>query len=364
MTFPYTVFVKEDLYYETTTTIYHTVDPRNTSEFESRVYFVYDSQLNKVLDTCVTPVLTLFSVIGNLLIFAVFSMKYYKSNLTAMLYRVLAITDGISVVIRVGYHSLPTSSSDASCKAIMFFLAWSRMVSLYLIVIITTSRLIIVWYPHKAKQLNTKRKYACIIGALAVVSVIFVTPLLATAGYNSDTEMPGQLRACMFFRRNHVGKMEWYRLVFNISVVLSILITMLFVFISNCFIVYGIKRSQLSVNAPTSNTDNGDQRKNKNVIIILMITSTSVLLNLPDVVYAVLSSYYNDPNSAAFSSHLLFRDFLPVFDSINRSINIIFFCVFGEEFRYRLKEIVSRLCKITDMSKSLSSSEPIWVSMR
>ena len=363
MAHPCTPLAEEELHFETTTTIYHTLDPRNTSEFGSSPYYEYDSQINHVLDTYVTPVLTSFSVIGNLLIFAVFSMKYYKSNLTAMLYRVLATTDGISVVIRIGYHSLPETSNDAICKAIMCFLCWSRVVSLYLIVIITTARLIIVWYPHKAKQLNTKRRYTCIIGALTMLSAILVTPLMATAGYNSDFEISGQPRVCMFFRRNHVGKMEWYRLVFNISIVFSILITMLFVFISNSFIVYGIKRSQLSVNAPRSSTYDGDQRKNKNVIIILMITSTSVLLNFPDVVYAVLSSYYYDPYSAAFSSQLMFRDFLPVFDSINRSINIIFFCVFGAEFRYRLKELVCRPCKTTDLSNSFASSIPVRVTV-
>ena len=84
---------------------------------------------------------------------------------------------------------------------------------------------------------------------------------------------------------------------------------------ANSFIMYGIKRSQFPVNTTTSSGNNIDQRENKNATLILMISSTSVLFNVPDVVYAVLSSYHNDPNSATSSSHLIFRYFLPFFDS-------------------------------------------------
>ena len=361
MAYTNTVSVSIVFSYEATSTFYGIVDASNTSDDDNYVYYRQDSMLHKALELYVTPALTVFSLLVNILIFAVFSMKYYKTNLTAMLYQILALADGISVVIRVGYHTLPPTS--ISCKVIMFLLCWSRMVSAWLIFVITAARVIIVWFPHKSKQMNTKRKYACIIGAHSLVSCIICAPLFATAGYNSDNELDEQPRLCMLFHRDHVSTMIWYRLVFKVTIVVSIFIRLLFVFVANGFIVYGIKKSRLDVNALTAGSNNVDNRKNKNTTIILLISSTSVLFSLPDVIYAVLSTYYDDPNSDAYSRLYIFRDFLPVFDCINRSINIIFFCAFGAEFRRRLKELLCIIWKITDTSASLTSSTRIWVCM-
>ena len=354
-----TVSANGDFPYEKTVSLYEPLDPSNVSDYDNHVYYRQDSALHRALEIYVTPSLTAVSLIGNALIFAVFSKRFYKTNLTAMLYQVLAATDGISVIIRLVYHVMAPAA--ISCNVIMFLLCWSRIVSGWLIVVITAARVIMVWFPHKSKQINTKRKYGFIFAALSVVSCLICVPLFATAGYNNDNDMDRQPRFCMFFRRDNVGKMEWFRLVFKIIIVVSVLTRLLFVFIANGFIVYGIKKSRRTVNSTVGSND-VDKRKNKNATIILWISSTSVLFGLPDVIYAALSTYYDDSNSDAYSPRLVFRDFLPVFDCINRSINIIFFCVFGAEFRQRLKELFSAPCKIThDISNSLTSSTRVWV---
>ena len=345
MSFPSTLSVSESIRHESSSAFYDAIDQWNASNHGGPGYHRQDSLLHKVLETYVIPTLAALSRVANALIFAVFSMRAYKNNLTAMLYQVLAATDGISVMIRLGYHAM--TPAKTSCKVIMFLLCWSRLVSGWLIVVITVARVIIVWFPHKSKQINTMDKYVCIISALSVVSCMFCSPLCATAGYNSDAEMEGQTRLCMFFHRDHVGKMEWYRLVFSVSISLSVSIRVLLVFIVNGFIVYGIKKSRRNVNLSTASSNGVYKSKNKNAIIILLISSTSVLFSTPDIIYATLSSYCNDPNSDAYFSLLIFRDFLPVFDCINRSINIIFFSVFGAEFRQRLKELLSRPFKMT-----------------
>ena len=354
-----TVSANGDLPFEATSSFYKPLYPSNLSDYDDHKYYRQDSALHRALEKYITPSLTIVSLIGNALIFVVFSMRFYKTNLTAMLYQVLAVTDGLSVIIRVVYHEVAPAA--ISCEVIMFLLCWSRIVSGWLIVVITVARIIIVWFPHKSKQMNTKRKYSYIIGALSLVSGIFSAPLFATAGNDYDSDMDGQPRFCLFFRRDNVGKMEWYRLVFKVSIVTQALIRLLFVIIANGFIVYGIKKSRRDVNSSTAGSNDVDNRKNKNATIILWISSTSVLFSLPDVIYAIKSTYHNDPNSDAYFFLLVFLDFLPVFDCINRSINIIFFCVFGAEFRRRLKELLRAQCKITDISNSLTSSTRIWV---
>ena len=162
MAFMYTVSANTD--YEAIRTFHGIVDRSNNSDFANHVYYRKDSMLHKALEIYFTPALAVFSLIGNTLIFAVFSMRLYKNNLTAMLYQVLALADGISVVIRVAYHTLPPTS--ISCKLIMFMLCWSGIVSAWLIAVITAARVIIVWFPHKSKQINTKWKYIYTIVAL------------------------------------------------------------------------------------------------------------------------------------------------------------------------------------------------------
>ena len=145
----------------------------------------------------------------------------------------------------------------------------------------------------------------------------------------------------------------------NMSILLSVLIITLFVFIANSFFVYGIKRSRQAVHTSTPSSNTALRKKNDNAIIVLLISSTCAIFNLPDVVYVVLSSYYESPNSYVFSSHLTLRHSLSIVDSINRSINILFFCIFGKEFRMHMKELIFHPCKIGDMP-SISSS-PSWI---
>ena len=353
---------ESDFLYETTSMLYGTMDPTNTTEngtLAPQMDFEDHSRLNNILATYVTPTLFFLSVIGNSLIFAVFSMKTYKTSLTAMLYRVLAVTDGISVVIRVGVHALPITDTEISCKIVMFIFVWSRVFSGWLIVVIAAARVIIVWAPHKAKRLNTKKRYTYIILSLVLASCILYVPVTTVAGHNIP-KLEGQASVCMFFASDDAGKMEWYRLVFNYSIFLSIVIALLFVFIANGFIIHGIRKSRQSVNPETPTTMESHERKNSNVIILLLITSTSVVFNLPDVVYVALSNKHKDTDD--LSALLTLRAFLPVFDTINRSINIIFFSLFGKEFRQNLKKLFSRPCSSEDTSNILPlSSRSSWL---
>ena len=223
----------------------------------------------------------------------------------------------------------------------MFIFVWSRVFSGWLIVVITAARVIIVWAPHKAKQLNTKKRYAYIILSIVLALCIFYVPVTTVAGHIIP-ESEGQASVCMYFASDDAGKMEWYRAVFNYSIFLYIFITLLFVFIANIFIIHGIRRSQQSVNTVTPMTGESEERKNNNVTILLLITSTSSILNLPDVVYVALSNKHKDTDD--LFALLTLRAFLPVFDTINRSINIIFFSLFGKEFRQNLKQLFSRPC--------------------
>ena len=345
MTYGKGVIYEGMFYHQHNGVICSAIGSGNTTNNGTDVSGVDYDELNKILSTYVTPTLFFISVIGNSLIFAVFSMGIYKNNLTAMLYRVLAVTDGISVVIRVGIHALPITETEISCKIVMFIFCWTRVFSVWLIGVITAARVIFVWSPFKAKRINTMRRYAGIIAGLILAAGILYFPLLHTAGHSiSGTE--GETGVCLFIRPDDLGVMEWYRDLYNVSIMMTIAIILIFVIIANSLIVFGIRRSRTnSVSTSSPSLNDSECRKRSSTTIILLISSTSVIFNLPDVIYVVLSSYNQDPTSDSFSALLTLRDFLPVFDCINRSINIFFFCLFGKEFRRHLKELLCRPCK-------------------
>ena len=114
MDLPNTLSVSEDIRHETTSvSFYEAIDPWNVSNHSGPVYHQQDSLLHMALETYVIPTLMAFSLAANALIFAVFSMRAYKNNLTAMLYQVLAATDGILVMIRIGLHAITRPRSVA-----------------------------------------------------------------------------------------------------------------------------------------------------------------------------------------------------------------------------------------------------------
>ena len=112
------IIFEREHHLETTSAFNKVVDPRNTSEYASHFHDELELSLHKALDTYSTPALALVSVLGNLLMFVVFSVKYCKTNFTVTLHQILALADGMSIVIRVEYHTLP--STLISCKMIMF----------------------------------------------------------------------------------------------------------------------------------------------------------------------------------------------------------------------------------------------------
>ena len=313
---------------------------------EKTQWFEYESPLSKIVEKYVTLPLLFVSIIGNSLIVIVFSMKHYRSNLTAMLYQFLALADGLVVLIHDGLHTLPIVMLGKSgithdlttCKLAIFLSKWSRTFSVWIIVVLTIERLINVYWPYQAKRANTKRNYGWVVCSLLLLSSIIYAPLLITVG-REDIMINGQeIGICLISGQ---GGIHWYVTIFYwMNVLLSSFIPFLFVCGSNIVIIHDLRNSSRTTNTRASTSQHDSNRLKSNLTILLLISTTSVVFTLPYPLYNLLCTYITDPASDAFHRLITYSYFLPTFDSLNRSINIALFCVFGRHFRQYLKRLL------------------------
>ena len=292
-------------------------------------------------------------VIGNALTFAVFSMKGYRGSLTSMLYRALAVADGIVVVLYDGLHSLPVqiveksvfTRNTVSCKMITSLYFWFRAFSGWVLVLIALERVIGVLFPHRAKVLCRKRPFGWMILGTSIVLLAFYAPLVFSiehvAIYIDDVYYGG---GCSTAPPG--SPLEWYGVVFFnwMNLMAASILPFFFIITFNILIIYGILKARLVVKQASS-YQSGSQ-KNNTVAILMSISVTFIILTLPYPVYFVLENIYRkqDSGSENYNKIMLLGAFAPICDSVNHSINIVLYCLCGNKFRTQLKALLCYYC--------------------
>ena len=315
-------------------------------------WFEYDSALSRILENYVTLPLFFVSLIGNSLIVIVFSRWCYRNNLTAMLYRIIAVADALVIVIQDGMHTLPFvvlgrsiyTQNSITCKFAVFASSWFRTFSVWIIAVLATEKLICVCWPHHVKRVNTKQKYGWMVFILLIVSCVLYLPLTVTV-VHTTTVLNGQtIGICEISGRSQ--RVKGYRAIFLwMNVLVSSVLPFLFVAITNTATVYCLHKTRKSpttvrvIKGSSSNVD-GIGRMRSNITILLLISTTTVVFTQPDPLYLLLMTYITDTEPDAFHRLITFSYGLPSFDSVNRSVNITLFCTFSRKFRLNLKGLL------------------------
>ena len=315
----------------------------NTSD--STQWFEYESALSRILQSYVTLPLFFLSIIGNSLIVITFARSHYRSNLPAMLYQILAAADELVVLINDGLHTLPFvimgksafTHNLVTCKFAIFLSKWFRTFSVWMIVVLTVERLVNVYWPYQAKRVNTKRNYGWLVLGLLFLSGTIYTPFLIIVGH-ADSLFNGQeIGICQISGQSMRG---YITIFYWINALISGFIPFLFVCASNIVIIYDLRKSSNATNTGESTSNCASDRLKSDLTILLLISTTSVVLTLPDPLYILFCTYITDLESDANHRLITFSLFRPTFDSINRSINVTLFCVFGRNFRRHLKKLL------------------------
>ena len=326
-----------------------------TTDWNEGLYFNYGSNLAyKIVSWMsehIAPSLLFVGVIGNLVAFGVFSMPSYRHSLTSMLFRVLAVADTIAVVIYDGFGTLAMivsgenliSHNTATCKFFVPFHVWSRAFSAWVLVIIGLERVIGILRPHRAKVVNTKRRYGWIIAGTALALLCFYAPLFLAIRripvYNEGVEVGGY---CAFY--NYRNRMEEYFMIFDwASLMLTSLLPFAIIISFNVTIIVALIKRRRRVSESHENQSD----KNNAVAILISVSLTFIILTFPYALYFTLQRYYsNVGNYHLFEmTSLILGTLAPICDSMNHSINIALYCLCGRKFRRCLLEMICYACR-------------------
>ena len=121
---------------------------------------------HKILAGYVTvPVLLVIGLLGNLMSIVVLTRREFSNMTMRIIIIALAISDTILIIMHP--HNKPyvrsflgadvRSHDLTSCKVFYWFFRTAKMTSSWLIVLISMERFVAVWFPLKAKFINTKR---------------------------------------------------------------------------------------------------------------------------------------------------------------------------------------------------------------
>ena len=287
-------------------------------------------------------VLLFAAILGNTLICLVFSMKHYHGNLHAMLYRILAVTITLIVIINDGLELLPVDITGRSlfaynlttCKIIGVLHFWLRALSIWFLVLIALERFIAVWFPFRTVHLNTKRRYCWMILGMSIIIFALYAPLYDTLGHTYDVT-GGQSGYCIPF--GHVNEhLLWYGVIFDyMNLMVSSLLPFFCIAALNTAIICGLLKSRTSL--PKS-FHKAHSEMRSCVIVLLLISFFTIVLSLP---YPIFFITINCGCELATDQEMMIFGFIvPVCDSISHSMNIVLYCFSGRQFRQNLRQLV------------------------
>ena len=302
---------------------------------------------------CFSPLLLFAAVLGNLTSFAVFSMPSYRHSLTAMLFRILAVADTMTVVIQDGLNVVPShvlgmdlmTYSTPTCKLLVPLYIWSRAFSAWILVIIGLERFIGILFPHRAIVINTKRRFAWITVAAATGLLAFYTPLLVSTE-RVFTEMGSFCNIS-----SNRNRFNAYFMIFDwMTLILTCLLPFVLVITFNVAIVKRLVKRRITI---AGFHDNNSQT-NSSVAMLISVSLAFVALTLPFGIYTILQEYYlRVGDMVSYRKTFVLFDFASICDSINHSINVLLYCLTGRKFRQCLQEMMCCVWKRNNMRTSV-----------
>ena len=294
------------------------------------------------MNTYITPFLLFMAVFGNLTAFAVFSTPPYRQSLTSVLYRVLAVVDTMVVVIYDGLETFVLNVAGVNvltyniitCKLLVPLHIWSRAFSAWVLVIISLERFIGILFPHRAKVINTKRRFGWLTFAAAIGLLAFYSPLFVTIEQMSlDVQGVRSGGYCVF---NLVpGRFKEYFLIMGwVTTLLACLIPFVFIITFNVSIICTLIKRRKQV------LGNDSDANSSAVAILISVSLTFFILTLPYALYFILQEYFLAiGDNASFEKTFILLKYANICDTANHSINIVLYCLCGRKFRQCLREM-------------------------
>ena len=281
-----------------------------------------------LLETYIMPFLVV-GVPANILVFIVFSRGSLSKIPNSVVFRLLAIFDGIAVFINVILHAVPglfgesvITQSDGTCKGVLYIYFVSRSMSSWALVIIGLERALGVSLPHKFRDICTRRRFVIITAALLTAICILYFPLLISIKMAYYPPSDSQLCVLHANLPDYADGFFFYG-----EFIISTLLPMVAMLVTDVIIICVLRKS-----------DAFHQRKDQtmNHIIPLLLTASIafIILRLPNAIYMFMELAYRSRPYSCMYYFALFVGYVAYFcDTLNHSINMFLYCVSGRNFR-------------------------------
>lgn len=305
--------------------------------------------ITKNLWKVIPPIFIIVGTIGNILsVIILLQPKIIKST-SALYLIVLAFSD--TVVLYTGlmrnwlqyeFGLYVRHYSEAGCKIHIFLTYFSLDFSAWLLVAVTFDRLVLVWFPHKAKHRCTKSTGCIIISTIFIFLVAVNAHILyGSASRNVTKENITTFKNCEFID-------DSYRLFFNetwpwIDFAIFSLIPFCCLLTGNTLISIKILKWRKEKNKRTStqNNNSGQQTRMSSITLMLFTLNTVFLLcTTPISIYNIFED--QDRHSWTkydFVRHDLHWSICNILMYFNNTFNFLLYIFSGSRFRNEAKTL-------------------------
>lgn len=311
----------------------------------------WGQKLSHDLKVYIPPFLIFIGLMGNIISFVIWRNKRMKRSSVNTYLSVLSLAD-ISVLIfglfSTWIHSVSGAdifrSVDVLCKLWNFFVYTSYMFSVWLVVIITTERFIVVCLPFLAHRICNQTKAHFIIKCLLLFSICFNLHFVITTGM-VDRQGTTQCDA-LENHRNFVTRVwPWMDAIFCFFLPLFILVLLNTLIIINLVAATKRRRSlQHYLNNRTKGRHRGTCIK---LNIMLLTTSIAFCISTCPMAILMISGVLLDSSltPSNMANLLVGRTICELLMYVNHCINFILYCISGQKFTSILKGVILRRTK-------------------
>ena len=264
-------------------------------------------------------------------------MSMRKRNSSHVILIALSVTDSITLVGNFLFSYLPiygVTFSDLNCQFLLFLGTLIWHIPNVLLILLTTTKCIAVWFPMKVNMLLKTRKQICGVCISILILFILNFPMIFESKYLGKSLYP-----CGFLTSNVVTVYwHWTHAALFAFLPITILI------IENIILLIGIKRAE-TVRVVLTSTQNLIGQNIQVTVMVIVVCFVFVTLTLPTCVFFVYREYWNYKSDPVESAKYFFvYQIVFMLSGINHIVNFYLYVVSGTKFRRQFCKLVTTKC--------------------
>ena len=283
--------------------------------------------------------LLLIGLPGNILSFMVFYKGSMRDSVTAYLFRAVALSETLYVIIAFplviisdifGYESVELT--NITCQLWDFTMFIPKDVAAWMLCLVTVERLIGVTLPHKVKTIVTKKRASYVVAAVTALMVFknSISFVMDESYYNTLLKN----YYCRVARVDNPTLQKLFDAYLIIDMVVYSLGPFFIILISNVVIITTLVRARRSQEQMTQGSAGGSS--NNMTMLLLTVSITYIILTLPICVPFLMRQ-----RSFIFTETMFLIGTFS--QNLNHCINFYLYLLSGSQFRAELKSLLG--CK-------------------